>query len=331
MMKQQCAAALRTLVKALALLLVGGATLSPACAQSYPERSIRAVQGFAVGGNADAIARVVGAEMAKTLGQPLVIDAVTGAGGTLASAAVARAAPDGYTVLLATGGHAVSGAMYNKLPYQTVGSFQMVSTVTYFPFLIVVRTDSKLRTLQDLLAAAMQSADGLAYGSAGIGTTHHLAGELLAKTAKLKLLHIPYRGDAASTTAVLSSEVPFIIAPATAVEANIRAGRLRVLAVTGPQRWLGMPEVPTVAEQGVPGYDVRSWAGWMVPTGTPPTVIKRLNEATQQALLVPEVRTRLRQMGGEAQGSTPKEMTTLVEGELKKWTQIVGEAGIPKL
>lgn len=318
----------RRFAAAALIAAVAGSPL-PALAQKYPERPIRAVQGFAVGGNADTIARLVGTEMAKSLNQPVVAEAVTGAGGTLGSAAVARATPDGYTILLATGGHAVAGALYDKLPYDTVKSFEMVSTVTFFPFLIVVPADSKLRNFQDLLAAARQG-EGLAYGTAGVGTTHHLAGELLGKMGKLKLLHVPFRGDAASTTALLGNQVPFTIAPATAVEANIRGGKLRALAVTGASRWLGMPEVPTVAEEGVAGYDVRSWAGWMVPAKTPAGVVRRLNEANRQALLSPQVRAQLRQMGGEAQASSPNEMTEMVEQELKKWTQVVKDAGIPK-
>jgi tripartite-type tricarboxylate transporter receptor subunit TctC len=323
----------RTALKGMTLALAG-AVLAPvarAVTQGYPQKPIRALQGFAVGGNADTIARVVGTEMSKTLGRSLVIEAVSGAGGTLASAAVARAPADGYTLLLATGGHAVAGAMHGKLPYDTVRSFQMVSTITYFPFMVVVSANSKFGSLADLLNAARDTQGAIAYGSAGIGTTHHLAGELLARQARLRLLHVPYRGDAASTTALLAGEVLFTIAPATAVDANIRAGRLRALAVTGPQRWLGMPEVPTVAEQGVAGYDVRSWAGWMLPAGAPPGVVERLNEATRQALLSPDVRGRLRQMGGEAQASTPQEMTQLVENELKKWTQVVNDAAIAKL
>jgi tripartite-type tricarboxylate transporter receptor subunit TctC len=315
------------LAAALGLMLAVPAAL----AQTYPSRPIRALQGFAVGGNADAIARVVGTEMAKALGQPLVVEALAGAGGTKASAETARAAPDGYTLLLATGGHAVAGALQSKLPYDTVASFQPVSTITFFPFLVVVRADSPWRSLSDLLAAGRSAADGLAWGSAGMGTTHHLAGELLAKMAGLKLLHVPYRGDAMSTTAVLGGEVPFIIAPATAVEQHVRAGKLRALAVTGAQRWLGMPEVPTVAQQGVPGYDVRSWAGWMLPAGAPQAVVQRLNDETRRALLSPEVRERLRQMGGEAQASSPQEMAALVASELRRWTEVARDAGIPKL
>jgi tripartite-type tricarboxylate transporter receptor subunit TctC len=307
------------------------AGLPPARAQAWPTRPIKVVQGFAAGGNADTIARVVGTEMSKGIGQPFIVEAVAGAGGTLASAVVARAAPDGYTLLLATGGHAVAGALFEKLSYQTVGSFQMVSTITFFPFLIVTTPDSKFRTLADLLAAARSAPGAVAYGSAGIGSTHHLAGELLARTAGLSLLHVPFRGDAASLTGLLGGEIPFVIAPPTAVLGQLKAGKVRALAVTSPQRWQGMPDVPTVAEQGVAGYDVRSWAGWMLPAGAPQSVVERLHAETQKALQVPAIRTRLEEMGGEARGSTPQEMAAMVGSELQKWIRVAADAKIPKL
>ena len=314
-----------------ALGLTAAACWPLARAQKWPERPIKVLQGFAAGGNADTIARVVGAEMSKGLGQPLVVEAMAGAGGTLASGAVARAAPDGHTLLLATGGHAVAGALYEKLPYQTVTGFQMVCTITYFPFLIVTRSDSRLRSLGDVLASSRSVPGSIAYGTAGIGSTHHLAGELLAKMAGIQLLHVPYKGDAASLTALLSGDIPLVIAPPTAVLGNLKAGKLRALAVTGPQRWPGMPEVPTVAEQGVAGFDVRSWAGWMLPAGTPMAIVERLNAETLKALQVPEVRARLEEMGGEAKGSTPQEMTAMVAAELRKWTQVVADAKIARL
>jgi tripartite-type tricarboxylate transporter receptor subunit TctC len=301
-----------------------------ASAQGFPDKPIKIYQGFAAGGNADTIARVLSAEMTKGLGQPFVVEAQTGAGGTIAATTVARARPDGYTLLLATGGHAVAGALYNKLNYQTVSDFQMISTVTFFPFLLVVRADSPYRSLAELLAAARADARSVSYGSAGIGSTHHLAGELLVKSAKAELLHVPYRGDAASVTALLGGEVPMIIAPPTAVMANIKAGKLRALATTGAQRWAAMPEVPTVVEQGVAGYDVRSWAGFMAPAGTPLPVVERLRTETLKALQVPAVRARLEDMGGEARGSTPEEMTTMVSAELKRWTAVVNDAHIPR-
>ena len=298
--------------------------------QTYPDRPIKILQGFAPGGNADNIARAVSGEMAKGLNQSFVVEAQTGAGGTIASASIARAKPDGYSLLLATGGHAVAGALYNSLPYKTVADFEMVSTITYFPFLIVTSADSKLRSFADLLAAAKKTPEGLSYGTAGIGSTHHLAGELLAKMGKVDLLHVPYRGDAASITAMLSNDVNFIIAPPTAVLANIKAGKLRALATTGLQRWAGLPDLPTVAEQGVTGYDVRSWAGLMAPAGTPKPIIDRLNQEVLKALQVSTVKTRLEEMGGEAKGSTPEEMKAMVASELQKWTQVVADAKIPK-
>ncbi|MDP3082389.1 MAG: tripartite tricarboxylate transporter substrate binding protein [Rubrivivax sp.] len=315
-------------------LLLAGAALAAmplARAQAWPERPIKVLQGFAAGGNADTIARLVSSEMAKGLGQTFVVDAQVGAGGTLASGAVARAAADGYTMLLATGGHVVAGALYDKPPYQAATSFQMVSTITFFPFLVVTPADGKYRSLREVLAAARAAPGQISYGTAGIGSTHHLVGELLAKMAGVTMLHVPYRGDSASVTALLSGDIPIIIAPPTAVLGNIKGGRLRALAVTGPQRWPGMPEVPTVDEQGVAGFDVRSWAGWMLPAGTPMPIVDRLHAETQKALQVPAVRTRLEEMGGEARGSTPQEMTAMVNAELKKWTQVVNDAKIPRL
>lgn len=307
-----------------------GSTVLPAWSQTYPDRAIKIYQGFAPGGNADAIARLIGGEISKGLGQAVVVEAQAGAGGTIAAGTVARAKPDGYTLLLATGGHAVAGALYNTLAYKTVADFEFVSTITYFPFLLVTNADSKYRTFDQLLTAARAAPRAVAYGTAGIGSTHHLAGELLSKMAKADMLHVPYRGDAASLTALLAGDVPFIIAPPTAVMSNIKAGRIRAIATTGPQRWPGLPDVPTVAEQGVTGYDVRSWAGLMAPVGTPRAVVERLNAETLKALQLPAVRTRLEDMGGEARGSTPEEMKTLVASELQRWTQVVAEANIAR-
>ena len=307
-------------------LLVSGA----AFAQNYPDKNIKIMQGFAPGGNADAIARAVGSEISKSMGQAVVVEAQAGAGGTIAATTVAKAKPDGYTLLLATGGHAVAGAIYNNLNYKTVQDFEMVSTITYFPFLIVINAENKIANFPALLTQAKANPGKIAYGTAGIGSTHHLAGELLASMAKVDLLHVPYRGDAGSITALLAGDVPFIIAPPTAVLTNIKAGKLKAIAATGPQRWVGLPDVPTVAEQGVPGYDVRSWAGLMAPAGTPKPVIDKLNAETLKAIQLPHVKTRLEEMGGDVRGSTPDEMKNMVAFETQKWTQVVNNAKIPK-
>lgn len=312
-------------------LSLGSLTVaSQVSAQTYPDRPVKILQGFAPGGNADAIARAMGQEMTKGLGQPMVVEAQAGAGGTIAATTVSKAKPDGYTLLLATGGHAVAGALYNNLSYRTVQDFEMVSTITYFPFLVVVPANSKFANLSALLATAKANPDQISYGTAGIGSTHHLAGELLASMSKTQLLHVPYRGDSGSLAALLAGDIPMIIAPPTAVMANIKAGKLKALATTGPQRWGVLPDVPTVTEQGVTGYDVRSWAGLMAPAGTPKPIIDQLNAEVQKALLVPAVKTRLEEMGGEVRGSTPDEMKNLVASQTQKWTQVVNEAKIPK-
>jgi len=319
----------RSILKASAGVLSLG-TLPPLWAEAYPDHAIKILQGFAPGGNADNIARALGNEMGKSFNQSFVVEAQTGAGGTIAATTVARAKPDGYTLLLATGGHAVAGALYNSLAYKTVADFEMVSTITYFPFLIVTSAESKFKNLSDLLDAAKKAPESVSFGSAGIGSTHHLAGELLAKMAKVNLLHVPYRGDAASITALLANDVSCIVVPPTAVTSNIKAGKIRALATSGAQRWSGMPELATVAEQGVANYDVRSWAGLMAPAGTPKAIVERLSQEVNKALTVASVKSRLEDMEGDVKGSTPEEMKSMVSAELQKWIQVVADAKIPK-
>ncbi|MDD0812726.1 tripartite tricarboxylate transporter substrate binding protein [Curvibacter sp. RS43] len=314
--------------------LLGWAALASAVqsarAQGYPERPIKIYQGFAPGGNADTIARLIGAELGKGLGQPVVVEAQAGAGGSIAATSVARARPDGYTLLLATGGHAVAGALYQKLAYRTVSDFEMISTITFFPFLLVVPADSKHRNLSTLMSEAQARPGSVSYGTAGVGSTHHLAGELLARMAKVEMQHVPYRGDSASITAALAGDIPLVIAPPTAVMPHLKAGKLRALAVTSAQRWSLMPELPTVAEQGVTGFEVSSWAALMAPAGTPRPVVERLNAEVRQAVQLTAMRARLADMGGEPRASTPDEMKTMVSFELQRWTQLVAESNIPK-
>jgi tripartite-type tricarboxylate transporter receptor subunit TctC len=304
--------------------------LSKVLATGYPDRPVKIVQGFAPGGNPERIARAVADGISRSLNQAFIVEAQTGAGGTIAANTVAKAKPDGYTILLATGGHAVSDAIYLNLPYKTVADFQMISTITYFPFLIVVTEESKYKNLKDLLSSAKEGANTLNYGTAGSGSSQHLAGELLSKMASVELTHIPYRGDAASLTALLSNDVDFIITTPTAVMPNIKAGKLRVLATTGAKRWDGLPNIATVSEQGVRNYEVRSWSGLMAPAGTPQDVIMVLNKATQTALQNPSIKAQLTETGGDVKGSTPDEMKKMVEKETIKWNQLVKDANITK-
>jgi tripartite-type tricarboxylate transporter receptor subunit TctC len=302
----------------------------PARAQAFPDRPLRIVQGFAPGGNADTIARLVGGEIQKGLGQSVVVETMTGAGGAIASAAVARAKPDGYTLLLATGGHVVAAAMAAKPTYRAAADYEPISTITFFPFLVVVPAESKYPSLAAVLSAARAAPGTIGFGSAGVGSTHHLAGELLARTAAAPLLHVPYKGDSASLTGLLAGDVPMVIAPPTAALGQIRAGRLRAIATTGPQRWPGLPDVPTAAEQGVTGYDVRSWAGLLAPAGTPRPIVERLHAEVQRALQESAVRQRLVDIGGEARGLSPDEFRAMLTAESERWTRLVSEAGIPR-
>lgn len=309
---------------ALALPLAAGA-------QTYPERPVRVMHGFAAGGNADVVARLVGAEMAKGLGQPIVVEPKAGAGGTIAAASVASAKPDGYNLLLATGGHAISGVLYDKLPYDTAKSFQPISALTSFPFLVVVNAASPHNSLGDLLKAARARPNPMTFGSAGIGTGQHMTGELLANRAGAAFTHVPYRGESASVTALLGNEVDFIvIAPTTALP-QVKAGKLRALGTSGSARWSGLPEVPTVAEQGVPNFEVRSWTALLAPAGTPQPVIDRLNAQVATALQDATLRSKLAEAtGGDVHASTSKELQTTIEGDLRRWGQLVKDAKIQK-
>lgn len=313
------------------LLVTGMLAVPPSVrAQSWPERPVRIVQGFAVGGNGDAVARAVAAELTPALGQTVLVEAIPGAGGSLASAAIARARPDGYNLLLATGAHSVAGALYEKLPYDTVASFEMVTTVTQFPLLVVAGGASRHGSLREALAAARAAPGRLTYGSAGVGSTNHLAMELLLRQARVEMLHVPYRGAAAAIAPLIAGDIDLLVTPATSVLGNLRAGKLRALAVTGAQRWAGMNEIPTAAEQGVPDYDVRSWAGLMAPAGTPRAVLDRLRAAMDKALQQPAFRSKLEVLGGEPLVSTPSEFKALVESDLHKWQQVVRDARIPR-
>jgi tripartite-type tricarboxylate transporter receptor subunit TctC len=312
---------------ALVAFAVSGA---PVWAQEYPQRPIKIIQGFAPGGNADSIARLLGQEMSKGLGQPIVVEAKPGAGGNIAAETVARANPDGYTLLLAVGGHSVSGALYKSLGYKSVEGFEWISTATVFPFVISVRSESPRKTLGDVIAAAHAKPDAVSYGSAGVGSTQHLTGALLSSLIGAKMLHVPYKGDAGSLTALIAGDVDFVVAPGTATLPHVKGGRIRAVAVTGATRWQGLPDVPTVQESGVPGFDVGSWAGLATTAGTPRAIVDRLGAEMHKALMVPELRARLEGFGGEVRGCTPEEMRNRVAGEIQRWSKVIADANIPK-
>lgn len=319
-------------LRQLALAVVLCTFALPALAQNYPTRPIKLVHGFAPGGAADTLSRIMAEGLQKKLGQPVVVEARPGAGGNIAANAIAKAEPDGYTLGLVTGGHAISAAIYKSLDFQPVDDFQMISTIVYYALVIAVRADNPAKTLGDFLTAAKAKPGTLSFGSVGFGSTHHLAGELLAADAGVSLVHVPYRGDSQTITALLGGEVPMIVGTPVLLAPQIQSGAVRGLAVTSPRRTALLPDVPTVDEAGVHGYDVRTWAGLLAPKGTPPDIVATINAAVQELLKIPEVKTRLETaVGGEVRGSTPDEMKTLVSSEIAKWKAVVERAKISRI
>jgi tripartite-type tricarboxylate transporter receptor subunit TctC len=307
-------------------------SIGTASAQDYPTRPIRLLHGFAAGGAADTLSRILANGLSKRLGQPIVIEAKPGSGGNLAAAQIAKAEPDGYTIGLVTGAHAISGALYKSLPYDSVDSFEMISTAVYYALVIAVRADFEAKSLGELIALAKAKPGDLSFASVGFGSTHHLAGELLETTAGIKMVHVPYRGDSLTVTALLGGEIPVIVGTPVLLAPQIESGAVRGLAVTSPARSKLLPNVPSADEAGLRGFDVRTWAGLLAPKGTPPAIIARLNKAVLETIADPETKSALETaIGGEVQGSTPAEMRALVQSQIAKWADVIKAANIPRL
>jgi tripartite-type tricarboxylate transporter receptor subunit TctC len=317
----------RALLSAWALIALI-ALAGPAAAQNYPNRMIKMLQGFPPGGNVDAVARLVGQEMAKGLGQSIVVEGKPGLAGSLAAEAVARAEPDGYTLLTVPSAHAATAALSRTLKYKPLDDFSWISTVSFYPFVLTVRKDSKYHTLTELLDAARANPGKLTYGSAGIGSIPHMVVELLASMANVKWVHVPYRGEAPSFTGMLGGDVDFVVNTTTVGVPQIKEGAVRGLAVTSRARWKDLPDIPTVAEAALPGYEVMSWTGIAGPAGIPQPIAERLHSEVLRAIQVPEVRARLESFGAEVRGSTPAEMRALLERNIALWAKVGKEAHI---
>ena len=268
--------------------------------------------------------------MQLTLGQPIINEARTGAGGNLASDVTAKARPDGYTLVLLTTGHVISPAIYKSLSFDPIHDFEFISTVTEFPFFIVTNAQSPYRTLQDLIAAAREKPSSVTVGTAGVGTGQHMCSELFATTIGTKFIHVPFRGGQAAVTALLGNSIDFMIDGGTTVFGGIKAGTLRALAVSGAQRWPSLPDVPTIQESGFPGFAVVAWAGIATTKGVPKPIIERINKAIQLAIASPTVSDRLRSLGGVPRGSTPEEMTAKVTDQVALWKAVAEKAELVK-
>ncbi|HWV51881.1 tripartite tricarboxylate transporter substrate binding protein [Pseudorhodoplanes sp.] len=297
--------------------------------EKYPSRPITLSHGFGAGGNSDTVARIIGPVLAERLSQQVVVEPRVGAGGNLATDRVAKAAPDGYNLIVLTGGHAVSGALYKALPFHPVDDLQMLSTLIYFPFVISVRKDHRFQSLADLVAEARAKPKTITYSSVGVGSTQHLAGELLASLAGIELVHVPYRGGQAPVTDLLGGRIDVMIDTLTVTRPQLNAGTIRGLAVTSPAAWPSLPGIPAAADT-VKGYDVRSWMGIATTKGVPEPIVKQLNADILYALQQPQVRDKLEAIGNEVRGSTPDEMRSWVAGEIAKWRKVIDDAKVER-
>jgi tripartite-type tricarboxylate transporter receptor subunit TctC len=314
--------------KLLGVLVLLGALTGAAAAQDYPNRPIRLMHGFPPGGNVDIIARLLGNEMSKGLGQSVVIEPKPGSAGSLAAEAVARSDPDGYTLLVLPSAHPAHGALSRNVKYKVVEDFDWISVASFYPFLICVRRDSRLQNFGQLIDAARKQPGTLKYGSAGIGSILHTTVELIGNQTRTTFLHVPYRGEAPAITALLQGDIDFIAATSGPISARIRSGEFRALAVTGKTRWRDFPDVPTVAEQGIPGFEVISWSGLAGPAKLPRPIVDKLNAELRRAIAVPDVKSKLEAMGGEVRATTPEAMRDLVASQLATWTRLAKEASL---
>ena len=308
----------------LALVVAGGALAQSA----YPARPIRFIVPFPPGGAADAVARMVGQEMAKTFGQQVVVENRGGGGGTIGVGAGVRSAPDGYTIFLATTASVAINPMFmSKPPYDSIREITPISLLAVSPLLVVVPAASPIKTLQERIAAARANPGSISYGTAGTGTPHHLAGELLNQMFGVKLNHVPYKGSAPAAIDLVAGQIPAAIIDVTSIITQVRGGRARALASLGAKRTAAAAEVPSMEEAGVQNFDMAGWFMLGAPAGTPREIIVKLNQEVVRILALPEIRERFIASGNEARSKSPEEMAVFIRGEVDKWSRVVKASG----
>lgn len=317
-------------------MLVTGAAMAafPAAqaqqaAADWPNKPIRWIVPFPPGGAMDAIARTLGDKAGKTLKQSFVIENKPGAGGNIGADFVAKQPADGYTMMITSIGMATNKPLYGKLPYDPVKDFAPVSLLAVVPNVLVTNaTQPNVKTVSDLIAAARKEPGKLTYASSGNGTSIHLAGELFTSLAKVEMLHIPYKGSGPAVSDLLGGQVNYMFDSITSARPHIASGKLRALAVTTAKRSTSLPNVPTISEAGLPGYEVSPWFAVFMPAGTPKPIIDKLHTALMDAMKQPDVRARFESIGAETVGSTPEELSAHLARESDRWTKLINERGI---
>jgi tripartite-type tricarboxylate transporter receptor subunit TctC len=296
--------------------------------QGYPTKAIRMIVPFGTGSTTDTLARIVGQKFTEAWGQPVVIDNRGGAGGNIGTEMVAKAAGDGYTLLMAAGSHAINPSLYGNLPYDAVRDFAPVTLIGSAPQLLIASAGLPANSMRELIALAAAKPGQLRYASGGNGSPSHLAMELFKNMARVDMVHVPYKGGDPVLVALLSGEMHLYFGNIRAMMPHVRAGKLKALAVTSPKRSPAVPEIPTIAESGLPGYSMMAWWGLLAPAGTPKVIVTRLQAQVARMLKEPALRDRLAVVGIDSVGSSPEKFGAYIRQEIKTWSKVVKEAGV---
>lgn len=309
-------------------LAIGAATSTALAQATYPNKPVTLVVTYPPGGGADAMARLIAPKMGEALGQPIVIENKPGAGGQIGAAAVAKAAPDGYTLMLDASSFSVNPSLYPKLPYDSMKAFKPIGVVALFPNVVLVNANFQAKNVAELIAAARKSKDAVSYASSGNGSAQHLAGALFESAAKVDMVHIPYKGGGPALNDVIGGQVPLFFGNLASTLQHVQSGKLRALAVTSGKRSAILPDVPTLNESGLKGTEIYEWNAVFVPTGTPDAVVNKLAAAFQQALDSAEVKARIAQLGGDIQKGSPEQAKKFIEQQISLWGQVIKERAI---
>ncbi len=315
-------------VSATALAAAGGPLVQGAAAQSFPSKTITIVIPATPGGAIDLTARVIGPKLTDAWGKPVVVENKAGATGIIGTEFIAKAAPDGHTLVLVASSHAINPSMFKKLPYDTVKSFEPVVLTHVLPLMLVVHPSLPAKNVQELVAYGKANPGKLSFASSGPGGAPHMSGELFKSMTGIDMLHVPYKGSTAAHSDLLSGRVSLMFDTVTAINPHVKGGALRALAVTTAKRSAAAPDVPTMAEAGLKGYETSTWGGVLAPAGTPKDVVDKLNAEMNKALAAPDVRQRMLDAGIEPAGGTPQQFAGFIQSEMAKWGKVAKTAGI---
>ncbi len=317
----------RTLLASLAVAAAGALPLA-ALAQNYPAKAVTIVVPFAPGGTTDILARIVGQGLHTELGQPFIVDNRAGAGGNIGASLAAKAQADGYTLFMGTvGTHAINQALYKKMPFDPVKDFAPISRVATVPNLLVAHPSQPYKTVKELIAYAKANPGKVTFGSPGSGASPHVSGELFRSLTGTDMLHVPYKGSAPAMTDLLGGQINIMFDNMPSAIQHVRSGKLRPIAVTTAKRSPELPDLPTIAEAGVPGYEAMSWFGLFAPAATPKPVLDRLNAALIKVLNQPDVKKKIAEQGGDVVAETPEQFAAFIKAETAKWGKVVKDSG----